>query len=228
MKIATPNFHRCFLTVLVVLPLYSPLRAQETDEDGQFHLGFTGSAVFPYDPKGQSGPAVRGSILKLEPVLQRPSATLSKKASRPEMEWGYHHTSCQPRRARVGSVWETPTRLLVQSRKARQECIDPSDRRPIRSSHGRGIRQVRLRSGQRNVQRQRRWGMARPKRTRNLCIWRQVQTHRTRGPQGKAWDVGSCQRLRPKDMAAQERNEGLIPVRGTACALSSRRAGSYR
>ena len=74
MKIATRNFHRCFLTLLVVLLLYSPLRAQKTDEDGQFHLGFTGSAVFPYDPKGQSGPGGEG--IKFKAVRVAPTFVL--------------------------------------------------------------------------------------------------------------------------------------------------------
>ena len=52
---ATMNLHRYFLILLVVLPWYSPLSAQETDEDGRFYLGVAGSAVFPYDPKVQSG-----------------------------------------------------------------------------------------------------------------------------------------------------------------------------
>ena len=52
---ATMNLHRYFLILLVVLPWYSPLSAQETDGDGQFYLGFAGSAVFPYAPKVQSG-----------------------------------------------------------------------------------------------------------------------------------------------------------------------------
>ena len=44
------NLRRYFFTLLVVLPLSSPLSAQETDEDDKFFLGFAGSAVFPYDP----------------------------------------------------------------------------------------------------------------------------------------------------------------------------------
>ena len=52
---ATMNLHRYFLILLIVLPWYSPLSAQETDEDGRFYLGFAGLAVFPYDPKVQSG-----------------------------------------------------------------------------------------------------------------------------------------------------------------------------
>ena len=49
------NLRRYFSTLLVVLPLSSPLSAQETDEDDKFFLGFAGSAVFPYDPNPLAG-----------------------------------------------------------------------------------------------------------------------------------------------------------------------------
>ena len=49
------NLRRYFFTLLVVLPLSSPLSAQETDEDDKFFLGFAGSAVFPYDPNPLAG-----------------------------------------------------------------------------------------------------------------------------------------------------------------------------
>ena len=89
MKIATLNFHRCFLTLLVVLPLYGPLRAQESDEDGQFHLGFTGSAVFPYNPKGQSGPGGEGINFKAGAGLTAAFGYAFKEGFSTEMEWGY-------------------------------------------------------------------------------------------------------------------------------------------
>ena len=60
MKIKAVNLCRYFLTLLVVLPWYSHLSAQTAEEDGQFYLGFAGSAVFPYDPRGPSGPASAG------------------------------------------------------------------------------------------------------------------------------------------------------------------------
>ena len=44
------NLCRYFLPLLVVLLLSGPLSAQETDEDGQFYLNFSGSAIFPYEP----------------------------------------------------------------------------------------------------------------------------------------------------------------------------------
>ena len=49
------NPRRYFFTLLVVLPLSGPLSAQDADKDGEFFVGFAGSAVFPYDPKGLSG-----------------------------------------------------------------------------------------------------------------------------------------------------------------------------
>ncbi len=89
MKIATLNFHRCFLALLVVLPLYSPLRAQETDENGQFHLGFAGSGVFPYDPKGQSGPGGEGINFKAGAGFTAAFGYAFKEGFSTEMEWGY-------------------------------------------------------------------------------------------------------------------------------------------
>ena len=49
------NLRRYFIALLVILPWYSLLSAQETDEDGRFYLGFARSAVFSYAPKVQSG-----------------------------------------------------------------------------------------------------------------------------------------------------------------------------
>ena len=60
MKIATGSLHRYCLTLLVVLPLSGPLSAQDADKDGEFFVGFAGSAVFPYDPKGLSGIGLGG------------------------------------------------------------------------------------------------------------------------------------------------------------------------
>ena len=65
--------------------LYSLLRAQETDEDGQFHLGFTGSAVFPYDPKGQSDPGGEGINFKAGAGF----TAAFKEGFSTEMECGY-------------------------------------------------------------------------------------------------------------------------------------------
>ena len=46
LTIAKLNLLRTFLTLFVVFSSYSPVRAQATDEDGQFYLDFAGSAVF--------------------------------------------------------------------------------------------------------------------------------------------------------------------------------------
>ena len=54
------NLRRYFFTLLVVLPLSGPLSAQDADKDGEFFVGFAGSAVFPYDPKGLSGIGLGG------------------------------------------------------------------------------------------------------------------------------------------------------------------------
>ena len=54
------NLLRYFFTLLVTLPLLcDPLSAQRADGDGQFYLDFAGSAVFPYNPKGQLGHGVK-------------------------------------------------------------------------------------------------------------------------------------------------------------------------
>ena len=50
------HLRRYVLALLVVLFSQSPLGAQDTDADGQFYLDLAGSAVFPYDPAGPSGP----------------------------------------------------------------------------------------------------------------------------------------------------------------------------
>ena len=90
MKIATMNLHRYFLILLVVLPWYSPLSAQETDEDGRFYLGFAGSAVFPYDPKVQSG-GLGGPGNKLEAGGGFTAAFgyAFKEGFSTEIEWGH-------------------------------------------------------------------------------------------------------------------------------------------
>ena len=87
---ATMNLHRYFLILLIVLPWYSPLSAQETDEDGRFYLGFAGSAVFPYDPKVQSG-GLGGPGNKLEAGGGFTAAFgyAFKEGFSTEIEWGH-------------------------------------------------------------------------------------------------------------------------------------------
>ena len=84
MKIATLNLHRYFFTLLVVLPLSSPLSAQETDEDDKFFLGFAGSAVFPYDPN-----PLAGLGLKAGSGFTAAFGYAFKEGFSTEMEWEY-------------------------------------------------------------------------------------------------------------------------------------------
>ena len=58
------NLRRYFFTLLVVLPLSSPLSAQETEEDDKFLSRFCWISRFPIQPEGANW----GTVLKLEPV----------------------------------------------------------------------------------------------------------------------------------------------------------------
>ena len=89
MKIATRNLHRYCLTLLVVLPWYSPLSAQDADKDGEFFVGFAGSAVFPYDPKGRSGTGGEGINFKAGGGFTAAFGYAFKEGFSTEMEWGY-------------------------------------------------------------------------------------------------------------------------------------------
>ncbi len=89
MKIATGSLHRYCLTLLVVLPWYSPVSAQDADKDGEFFVSFAGSAVFPYDPKGQSGTGGEGINLKAGGGFTAAFGYAFKEGFSTEMEWGY-------------------------------------------------------------------------------------------------------------------------------------------
>ena len=89
MKIATGSLHRYFFTLLVVLPLSGPLSAQYADKDGEFFVGFAGSAVFPYDPKGQSGTGGEGVNFKAGGGFTAAFGYAFKEGFSTEMEWGY-------------------------------------------------------------------------------------------------------------------------------------------
>ena len=89
MKIAPRSLHRYCLTLLVVLPWYSPLSAQDADKDGEFFVGFAGSAVFPYDPKVQSGPGGEGVNFKAGGGFTAAFGYAFKEGFSTEMEWGY-------------------------------------------------------------------------------------------------------------------------------------------
>ena len=89
MKIATMNIRRYFLTLFVVLFWYSPLSAQQTDEDGQFYLGFAGSAVFPYDPKDQPDARAEGIDFEAGAGFTAAFGYAFKEGFSAEIEWGY-------------------------------------------------------------------------------------------------------------------------------------------
>ena len=88
MKIATLNLHRYFLVLLAILFWHSPLGAQDVDES-EFYLNFSGSAVFPYDPKGQSGPGGEGVNFKAGSGFTAAFGYAFKEGFSTEMEWGY-------------------------------------------------------------------------------------------------------------------------------------------
>ena len=94
--IATMNLHRYFLILLVVLPLCSPLRAQGTDEDSRFYLGFAGSAVFPYDPKEQSNSGGEGINFKTGAGFTAAFGYAFKEGFSTEIEWGYQKSGIGP------------------------------------------------------------------------------------------------------------------------------------
>ena len=93
MKIATLNFHRYFLVLLAILFWHSPLSAQATSEDGRFYLDFSGSAVFPYDPRGQSGTGGEGINFKAGGGFTAAFGYAFKEGFSTEMEWGYQKAS---------------------------------------------------------------------------------------------------------------------------------------
>ena len=79
------NLRRDFLILLVVLLSYSPLSAQETDEDGQFYVDFAGSAVFPYDPKGR----LSGHGFEAGAGITAAFGYAFKEGFSTEIEWGH-------------------------------------------------------------------------------------------------------------------------------------------
>ena len=83
------NLRRYFFTLLVVLPLSGPLSAQDADKDGEFFVGFAGSAVFPYDPKGLSGIGGEGINFKAGGGFTAAFGYAFKEGFSTEMEWGY-------------------------------------------------------------------------------------------------------------------------------------------
>ena len=78
-----------FLLFVVVVPWYSPLSAQDADKDGEFFVGFAGSAVFPYDPKGQPGPGGEGINFEAGAGFTAAFGYAFKEGFSTEIEWGY-------------------------------------------------------------------------------------------------------------------------------------------
>ena len=84
------NLCRYFLPLLVVLLLSGPLSAQETDEDGQFYLNFSGSAIFPYAPKVQSvGLGGPGNNFEVGGGFTAAFGYAFKEGFSTEIEWGH-------------------------------------------------------------------------------------------------------------------------------------------
>ena len=78
------NLLRYFFTLFVVLFSYSLLSAQDVDKDGEFYLDFAGSAVFPYNPKGQLGHGVKAGA-----GLTAAFGYAFKEGFSTEIEWGH-------------------------------------------------------------------------------------------------------------------------------------------
>ena len=89
--IVTMNLRLYFLVLLLVVPLCSPLSAQEIDEDGQCYLGFAGSAVFPYEPESAIADTLRGGTnnFKAGAGFTAAFGYAFKEGFSTEMEWGY-------------------------------------------------------------------------------------------------------------------------------------------
>lgn len=99
------NLRRYFLALLVVLPWYSPLSAQETDEDGRFYLGFAGSAVFPYAPKVQSGGlGVPGNNFEVGGGFAAAFGYAFKEGFSTEIEWGHQRVGIGNYRLPFGNL----------------------------------------------------------------------------------------------------------------------------
>ena len=78
------NLLRYFFTLFFVLFSYSLLSAQDVDKDGEFYLDFAGSAVFPYNPKGQLGHGVKAGA-----GLTAAFGYAFKEGFSTEIEWGH-------------------------------------------------------------------------------------------------------------------------------------------
>jgi len=80
---------RCSLLLLFFLSSYSSLSAENTEGDGEFFVGFAGSAVFPYDPKRPSDAAGEGIDFKAGAGFSAAFGYSFKEGFSTEMEWGY-------------------------------------------------------------------------------------------------------------------------------------------
>ncbi len=83
------NLLRCSLILFVVLSSHSPLRAQIADGDGEFFVGFAGSAVFPYDPKSPSDSGGAAVDFKAGAGFTAAFGYAFKEGFSTEVEWGY-------------------------------------------------------------------------------------------------------------------------------------------
>ena len=80
---------RCSLLLFFFLSSYSPLSAENTEGDGEFLVGFAGSAVFPYDPKRPSDAGGEGIDFKAGAGFSAAFGYSFKEGFSTEMEWGY-------------------------------------------------------------------------------------------------------------------------------------------
>ena len=119
------NLRRYFFTLLVVLPLSSPLSAQETEEDDKFYLDFAGSAVFPYNPKGQLGHGVKAGA-----GLTAAFGYAFKEGFSTEIEWGHQKVG-------IGNPTGNLSQVTWQSRKPTSERTTKNRKVPSGASGGR-------------------------------------------------------------------------------------------
>ena len=80
---------RCSLLLFFFLSSYSPLSAENAEGDGEFFVGFAGSAVFPYDPKNPSDTGDAGIDFKAGAGFSATFGYSFKEGFSTEMEWGY-------------------------------------------------------------------------------------------------------------------------------------------
>lgn len=80
---------RCSLLLFFILFSYSPLSAENTGGDGEFFVGFAGSAVFPYDPMRPPDAGGSGIDFNAGAGFSGAFGYFFKEGFSTEMEWGY-------------------------------------------------------------------------------------------------------------------------------------------